>query len=106
MHGISSRRYHQLPERGGIRQCAAGAGGAAASGGAVRGGGGRGCMVGMDFGLSAVQETIRRAARAVAGGFSLDYWLECDRDERYPWEFVRAFAAAGWLGVLIPEEYG
>ena len=26
--------------------------------------------------------------------------------ESYPWEFVRAFADAGWLGVLIPEAYG
>ena len=24
----------------------------------------------------------------------------------YPWEFVKAFAQGGWLGALIPEEYG
>jgi alkylation response protein AidB-like acyl-CoA dehydrogenase len=60
----------------------------------------------MDFGLTPVQETIQREARAVAARFPLDYWLEHDRSERYPWEFVRAFATPGWLGALIPEEYG
>jgi acyl-CoA dehydrogenase len=29
-----------------------------------------------------------------------------NRSEAYPWEFVRAFAAAGWLGLIIPTAYG
>jgi acyl-CoA dehydrogenase len=60
----------------------------------------------MDFGLSDLQQTVQREARAIAARFSLQYWLEHDRSEAYPWEFVRAFADSGWLGVLIPEEYG
>ena len=60
----------------------------------------------MDFGLTDLQESVRREARALAGGFSLDYWAEHDRQASYPWEFVRAFADAGWLGVLIPAAYG
>ncbi len=60
----------------------------------------------MDFGLSELQQTVRRETLALANRFSLDYWREHDRDEAYPWEFVKAFADAGWLGVVIPEAYG
>ena len=60
----------------------------------------------MDFALTEQQELIRKEAAALARGFSLDYWLEKDRKAEYPWEFVKAFAAAGWLGMIIPEEYG
>src|SRR5262249_59214847 len=31
---------------------------------------------------------------------------EKDRKAEYPTEFVRAFADAGWLGLVIPEAYG
>jgi len=60
----------------------------------------------MDFAPSDLQESVRREARTIAARFSLDYWAEHDRLETYPWEFVRAFAEAGWLGILIPEAYG
>src|SRR3954452_8350158 len=60
----------------------------------------------MDFGFTELQEAVRREGRGIAAQFSRDYWAEHDRAERYPWEFVRAFADAGWLGVLIPEAYG
>ncbi|MBV9329512.1 MAG: acyl-CoA/acyl-ACP dehydrogenase [Chloroflexi bacterium] len=60
----------------------------------------------MEFGLSELQASVRREAAAIAARFPLDYWAEHDRRETYPWEFVRAFAEAGWLGVLIPEAYG
>jgi acyl-CoA dehydrogenase len=60
----------------------------------------------MDFDLTELQASVQREARAIAAQFDLDYWREHDRSEAYPWEFVRAFAAAGWLGALIPEAYG
>jgi alkylation response protein AidB-like acyl-CoA dehydrogenase len=60
----------------------------------------------VDFGLSELQQTVRRETLALANTFGLDYWREHDRDEAYPWEFVKAFADAGWLGVVIPEAYG
>ena len=60
----------------------------------------------MDFGLTELQQTIRRETLATACRFDLEYWREHDRDAAYPWEFVRAFAEAGWLGVVIPKEYG
>jgi len=41
--------------------------------------------------------------RDLASRFDLGYWRE---KGEYPWKFVRAFAKAGWLGAMIPEEYG
>jgi len=61
---------------------------------------------GLDFRLSDEQEAIRAAVRELAAGFDDDYWLEHDRDHAFPWEFYRAVAAAGWIGIAVPEEYG
>ncbi|HYE89364.1 MAG TPA: acyl-CoA dehydrogenase family protein [Terriglobales bacterium] len=60
----------------------------------------------MDFSLTEQQELIRKEVGALARTFSLDYWLEKDNKHEYPWEFVKAFAAGGWLGMIVPEEYG
>ena len=60
----------------------------------------------MDFALTEQQELIRKEVATLARSFSPDYWLEKDRKAEYPWEFVRAFAEGGWLGAIIPEEYG
>jgi alkylation response protein AidB-like acyl-CoA dehydrogenase len=60
----------------------------------------------MDFALTEQQEMIRKEVSTLARSFSLDYWLERDRKHEYPWDFVKAFAKAGWLGAIIPEEYG
>ncbi len=60
----------------------------------------------MDFALTESQELIKKEVGALARAFSLDYWLDKDTRAEYPNEFVRAFAEGGWLGVMIPEEYG
>ncbi len=60
----------------------------------------------MDFSLTAEQQDLRDAVRALAGSFSDEYWLEKDRAHEFPWEFYWAFADGGWLGIAIPEEYG
>src|SRR6202795_3650347 len=60
----------------------------------------------MDFSLTEQQELIRKEVGTLARSFSADYWLDKDRKAEYPWEFVKAFAAGGWLGAIIPEEYG
>jgi alkylation response protein AidB-like acyl-CoA dehydrogenase len=60
----------------------------------------------MDFALTEQQELIRKEVATLARSFPADYWLDKDRKAEYPWEFVRAFAAGGWLGAIIPEEYG
>src|SRR3954453_8032753 len=35
-----------------------------------------------------------------------EYWRRVDRERAYPTEFVDALTAGGWLGALIPEEFG
>src|SRR2546428_8478173 len=60
----------------------------------------------MDFQLTEQQELIRKEVAALARSFSLDYWLEKDRKAEYPADWIHAFAQAGWLGMIIPEEYG
>jgi alkylation response protein AidB-like acyl-CoA dehydrogenase len=49
---------------------------------------------------------VRESARALANKFDFAYWRKCDKEEKYPWEFVNAFAKAGWMGIMMPEEYG
>jgi alkylation response protein AidB-like acyl-CoA dehydrogenase len=60
----------------------------------------------MDFALTEQQELIRKEVAALARSFPPEYWLDKDRRAEYPWEFVKAFAAGGWLGIIVPEAYG
>ncbi len=49
---------------------------------------------------------IRDAVRRLCARFPGDYWRKLDRERAYPTEFVRALSEAGWLSVLVPEQYG
>jgi hypothetical protein len=49
---------------------------------------------------------IRGAVAKLCASFPGEYWRTLDRERRYPTEFVRALTHAGWLGCLIPEDYG
>jgi alkylation response protein AidB-like acyl-CoA dehydrogenase len=49
---------------------------------------------------------IRDAVRKLCAGFPGEYWRALDREREYPTEFVRTLTEAGFLSVLIPEEYG
>jgi acyl-CoA dehydrogenase len=49
---------------------------------------------------------IREHVGRVCADFDDVYWAECDREHRFPWDFYRAMAAGGWIGIAIPEEYG
>src|SRR2546428_4896993 len=60
----------------------------------------------MDFQLTEQQELIGKEVATLARSVSLDYWLEKDRKAEYPTDWIRAFAQAGWLGMIIPETYG
>lgn len=51
-------------------------------------------------------DEIRASVRRLCDTFGEEYWLQMDRDQGYPTEFVDALTAAGFLGVLIPEQYG
>ena len=60
----------------------------------------------MDFTLSAEQERLRAEVRALCARFPDAYWRERDRERAYPEAFVRAMTEAGYLGALIPADYG
>jgi acyl-CoA dehydrogenase len=60
----------------------------------------------VDFALTEDQEAIRRSVRELAARFDDDYWAGLDERHEFPWAFYTAFAAAGWLGIAIPEQYG
>jgi acyl-CoA dehydrogenase len=44
--------------------------------------------------------------RSLCAQFPDEYWRELDRASEYPERFVRALTDAGWLGALIPTDYG
>jgi acyl-CoA dehydrogenase len=49
---------------------------------------------------------IREAIAKLCARYPGEYWRGLDRQMAYPREFVGALTEAGWLSVLIPEEYG
>jgi acyl-CoA dehydrogenase len=49
---------------------------------------------------------IRDGVNKVCEGFPNAYWTKLDHEAGYPAEFVSALTEAGYLGALIPEEYG
>jgi len=49
---------------------------------------------------------IRESVRRVCADFPGSYWRELEEKETYPTAFVKALTDAGFLGALIPEEYG
>ena len=50
-------------------------------------------------------DLIRTEVRRLADRYGCDYWRDLEPD-RYPEEFVEELTTHGWLGALIPEEYG
>src|SRR5438067_1993370 len=60
----------------------------------------------MDFSLSPEQQQIRDEVRKLCLQFDDAYWLEKDRSGEFPHELHAALAAAGWLGIAMPEAYG
>ena len=50
--------------------------------------------------------SLRDAVRRLCGGYGPDYWADLERRSAYPTTFVQELTAAGFLGALIPEEYG
>ena len=60
----------------------------------------------MDFAYDPELENIRHEARRLADQFDDEYWRTHDEKHEFPWDFYDAFAEQGWLGILVPEEYG
>jgi hypothetical protein len=49
---------------------------------------------------------IREEVAKLCARFPGEYWRKLDNERAYPTEFVQALTEAGYLGALIPEEYG
>lgn len=49
---------------------------------------------------------IREAVGRLCEDFPNEYWLKLDKEDAYPHDFVKALTETGFLGALIPEEYG
>ena len=49
---------------------------------------------------------IRESVRRLCADFPGLYWRKLEEAQAYPTEFVTALTEAGYLGALIPEEYG
>jgi acyl-CoA dehydrogenase len=60
----------------------------------------------MDFSLNEDHQAIRSAVRELCAAYPDAYWRELDRKHAYPEGFVKALTEGGWLGCLIPAEYG
>jgi acyl-CoA dehydrogenase len=60
----------------------------------------------MDFAFTHDQQNIRDAVLKHCAQFSDDYWLQRDREGEYPHDFYASMAAAGWLGIAMPENAG
>jgi acyl-CoA dehydrogenase len=60
----------------------------------------------MDFQPDPDHEAIREGVRRVCRDFPDAYWRDHDTTHEFPWEFYRAMAEGGWIGIAIPERYG
>jgi alkylation response protein AidB-like acyl-CoA dehydrogenase len=60
----------------------------------------------MDFGLTDEQELIRATAREFTDREIVERARENDRNEQFDLELVGKIAAQGYLGAIVPREYG
>jgi acyl-CoA dehydrogenase len=59
----------------------------------------------VNFGTDSEYETLRDEVRRFCDKYGNEYWRGLEPD-RYPTEFVDELTRQGYLGALIPEEYG
>ena len=58
------------------------------------------------FRLTEEQEAIRDSVARLCAKYDADYWLKRDREGGFPDDFAADLAAAGWLGIAMPPDYG
>jgi acyl-CoA dehydrogenase len=59
-----------------------------------------------DFTRTQQEKLIRSSVRQILDDFDRDYWRDVRRTQEFPTEFWEKMGDNGWLGVMIPEEYG
>lgn len=60
----------------------------------------------MNFSQSETQSMIRQAARDFAEKYIRPYVMEWDESQHFPREVFKKMGEQGFMGVLVPEEYG
>lgn len=60
----------------------------------------------MDFRLSSEQELLRNEARKLAREVLQERAARWDQNAEVPWDNIRLLARQGYLGLLVPEQYG
>ena len=60
----------------------------------------------MDFAVDPDHELIAEGVRQRCAPFDDEYWSRCDEAHEFPWDFYRAMADDGWVGMAFPAEYG
>ncbi len=63
-------------------------------------------LLGDAVALTESQQLVRSSIRDICSDFDHEYWRRRADDGEYPHEFVDALADHGWMGILLPEEYG
>jgi acyl-CoA dehydrogenase len=60
----------------------------------------------MNFQFSSEQIQIADAIEKLCKPFDAEYWLKKDQAGDFPFDFHKALADSGWLGIAMPQEYG
>ena len=60
----------------------------------------------MDFRLTDDQLLMKDALGKLSARYGREYWLSCMKKGEGPEELWRELARSGYVGLLIPEEYG
>ncbi|MDR7317599.1 acyl-CoA dehydrogenase family protein [Brevibacillus nitrificans] len=55
---------------------------------------------------TAFHQELRQSVRSICKKYPDTYWRELDERRAYPEDFVNELSQTGFLGALIPEEYG
>ena len=60
----------------------------------------------MEIDLSPEHEAIREGVKKVVDQFDDEYWSAREEEKTFPFEFHKAMADGGWLGITMPPELG
>ena len=60
----------------------------------------------MNFSQSETQQMIRQAAKDFAQKYIAPHVMEWDESQHFPREVFKKMGEQGFMGVLVPEEYG
>ena len=63
-------------------------------------------MVSLPLTLTDDQRALKAGVTEICKRFPGEYWRELDAKREYPEAFVNELTRAGYLGALIPQEFG